>query len=168
MPYDELDNLEADLEDEFSDEFDEFDEESDEESDLYDDSLDGESDTEADLEELEAMADEAVSDPDAADEFLGALAGLATKIIGPAVAGKLLGKIVPKILPGIIKVGRKLFRRGSRRAIRRLPRAVAIVAKRIARNPRPFVRRPSNVTACLHRCICRRPVYRSHRRRMVA
>jgi len=159
MPYDEYDLEEFD--DQLAGDFEEgeFDFEN---GDAFEDYEDTEDDIEGfDLEELEAMAEEAMDDPAVADEFFPAIAGLAGGLLGKLGAGKLISKVVPKIF----KFGKRLFRGRKRRAVRRLPRAVVKLTRRIAARPGPYMARPSRVSQCLRRCICGRPIPSPRRRR---
>lgn len=99
-----------------------------------------------DSEGLEYMADAAMDDPDAEDEFLGALAGLAASAL-PALA--------KHVVPGVLKIGKRLLRGGSRRVARRLPTIVRTATRVLAQNPGAVQRNPARVQRVLHRCARR-------------
>ena len=95
------------------------------------------------FDETDSLADAAMDDPDAEDEFLGMLGGL---------AASLLPKLAKTVVPAVLKLGRGLIRGGARRAVRGLPKIIRTASRIIAKNPRAVRRNPARARAILHRC----------------
>ena len=95
-------------------------------------------------DDLESLAEAALDDPDAEDEFLGAIGGLLAKAV-PAIA--------TTIVPQALKFGRRLLKGRRRRAIRRLPRVARRARRVIRRNRRAIRRRPDMIQAILSRLL---------------